>query len=120
MPLHLLVKLEVVFQIVDIHVGNFNMKLTLRWFPQIVDRDSGNLYPIYIKKIVVLASEPVGGRSRATELPCYSDILIRPDQDSYSEAVIRPDHDPYGGEIVIRPDQDPYSGERVIRPDQDP
>ena len=27
---------------------------------------------IYIqKKIVVLASEPVGGRSRATELPCY-------------------------------------------------
>ena len=37
----------------------------------IVDRDSGNLYPIYIKKIVVLASEPVGGRSRVTELPCY-------------------------------------------------
>ena len=37
----------------------------------IVDRDSGNLYPIYIKKqIVVLASEPVGGRSRVTELPC--------------------------------------------------
>ena len=37
----------------------------------IVDRDSGNLYPIYIyKKNVVLASEPVGGRSRATELPC--------------------------------------------------
>ena len=33
-------------------------------------RDSGNLYPIYKKKIVVLASEPVGGRSRATELPC--------------------------------------------------
>ena len=32
----------------------------------------GNLYPIYIlKKIVVLASEPVGGRSRATELPCF-------------------------------------------------
>ena len=30
----------------------------------IVDRDSGNLYPIYIKtKIVLLASEPVGGRS---------------------------------------------------------
>ena len=57
-------------QIVDI--GNFNMKLNGRWFPQIVDRDSGNLYPIYIYiyKIVVLASEPVGGRSRATELPC--------------------------------------------------
>ena len=54
-------------QIVDL--GNFNMKLNGRLFPQIVDRDSGNLYPIYIKKIVVLASEPVGGRSRATELP---------------------------------------------------
>ena len=26
------------------------MKLTGRWFPQIVDRDSGNLYPIYIKQ----------------------------------------------------------------------
>ena len=30
--------------------GNLNMKLTGRWFPQIVDRDSGNLYPIYIKQ----------------------------------------------------------------------
>ena len=52
MPLHLLVKWGRWFlQIVDIHVGNFNMKLTGRWFPQIVDhvdRDSGNLYPIYI------------------------------------------------------------------------
>ena len=50
-------------------------ELNGRWFPQIVDhvdRDSGNLYPIHITKIVVLASEPVGGRSRATELPCYS------------------------------------------------
>ena len=37
-----------------------------RWFPQIVDEDSGNLYPIYNKKIVVLASEPVGGRSWAS------------------------------------------------------
>ena len=46
------------------------MKLNGRWFPQIVDRDSGNLYPIYIQKNVVLASEPVGGRSRATELLC--------------------------------------------------
>ena len=48
------------------------MKLTGRWFPQIVDRDSGNLYPIYIYRtqIVVLVSEPVRGRSRATELPC--------------------------------------------------
>ena len=34
----------------------------------------GILYQIYIKKIVVLASEPVGGRSRATELPCL--ILV--------------------------------------------
>ena len=51
-------------QIVDI--ANFSMKLNGRWFPQIVDRDSGNLYPIYINKIVVLASEPVCGRSRAT------------------------------------------------------
>ena len=55
------------------------MKLNGRWFPQIVDhvdRDSGNLYPIYIYKIVVLASEPVGGRSRATELPCFSYIKL--------------------------------------------
>ena len=75
MPLHLLVKWGRWFlQIVDIHVGNLNMKLTGRWFPQIVDRDSGNLYPIYIyiTKIVVLVSEPVRGRSRATELPCFS------------------------------------------------
>ena len=27
---------------------NKQMKLTGRWFPQILDRDSGNLYPIYI------------------------------------------------------------------------
>ena len=76
-PLHLLVKWGRWFlQIVDIHVGNLNMKLTGRWFPQIVDRDSGNLYPIYIyiTKIVVLVSEPVRGRSRATELPCYPDF----------------------------------------------
>ena len=46
------------------------MKLNGRWFPQIVDRDSGNLDPIYTKQIVVLASKPVGGRSRMTELPC--------------------------------------------------
>ena len=31
-----------------VHLGNFNMKLTGRWFPQTVDRDSENLYPIYI------------------------------------------------------------------------
>ena len=57
-------------QIVDI--GNFNMKLNGRWFPQIVDRDSGNLYQyIYIYKIVVLASEPVGGRSRVTRVALF-------------------------------------------------
>ena len=51
------------------------MKLNGMWFPQIVDRDSRNIYPIpgiYITKIVVLASEPVGGRSQATEFPCFS------------------------------------------------
>ena len=35
-------------EVVSPNVGNLNMKLTGRWFPQIVDRDSGNLYPIYI------------------------------------------------------------------------
>ena len=35
-------------------IGNFNVKLNGRWIPQIVNRDSGNLYPIYIKQIVVL------------------------------------------------------------------
>ena len=87
------------------------MKLNGRWFPQIVDRDSGNLFPIYppfpcsdtfsfhilfvfyaisnifrkkyfpgwgggggAKQIVVLASEPVGWRSQATELPCFTGI----------------------------------------------
>ena len=54
------------------------MKLNRRWFPQIVEKDSGNLYPIYppfpcsdfllcggVKMLT-----PVVGRSRATELPC--------------------------------------------------
>ena len=62
----------------------FTYWLNGRWFPQIVEEDSGNLYPIYIfKEIVVLASEPVGGRSRATELPCiislnevFGDIMV--------------------------------------------
>ena len=56
----------------DIHVGNFNMKLTGRWFPQIVDYKGQweSISNIYITKIVVLVSEPVRGRSRATELPC--------------------------------------------------
>ena len=37
-----------------IHVGNFNMKLTGRWFPQIVDREWESISNIYIQKIVVL------------------------------------------------------------------
>ena len=76
----------------------FTYWLNGRWFLQMVDRDfqhevnwkvvspdsredSGNLYPIYHPFPcsdfwsqawgVVLASEPVGGRSRATELPCF-------------------------------------------------
>ena len=61
MPLHLLVKWERWFlQIIDIHVhvGNFNMKLTGRWFSQIVDREGGKVYIqyIYITKIVVFVS----------------------------------------------------------------
>ena len=73
-PLHLLVKWGRWFlQIVDIHVGNFNMMLTGRWFPQIVDYKGQweSISNIYIAKIVVLVSEPVRGRSRATELPCF-------------------------------------------------
>ena len=62
-------------QIVDIHVGNFDMKLTGRWFPQIVDRDRDSPIYIYITKIIVLVSEPVRGRSRATELPCFFCML---------------------------------------------
>ena len=63
-------------QIVDIHVGNFNMMLTGSWFPQIVDYKGQweSISNIYITKIVVLVSEPVRGRSRATELPCYTSI----------------------------------------------
>ena len=54
-------------QIVDI--GNFNMKLNRGWFPQ---TGTVGIYVQYItQQIVVLASEPVDGRSRATELPCY-------------------------------------------------
>ena len=66
-------------QIVDIHVGNFNMKLTGRWFPQIVDYKGQweSISNIYITKIVVFVSEPVRGRSRATELPCYAIFNIK-------------------------------------------
>ena len=66
MPLHLLVKWGRWFlQIVDIHVGNFNMMLTGRWFPQIVDYKGQweSMSNIYITKIVVLVSEPVRGRT---------------------------------------------------------
>ena len=46
--------------------------------------DSGNLYPIYIyiTKSVVLVSEPVRGRSRATELPCYKTNNISVDRNN--------------------------------------
>ena len=49
------------------------MILTGRWFPQIVDYKGQweSISNIYITKIVVLVSEPVCGRSCATELPCY-------------------------------------------------
>ena len=50
------------------------MMLTGRWFPQIVDYKGQweSISNIYITKIVVLVSEPVYGRSRATELPCFT------------------------------------------------
>ena len=49
------------------------MKLTGRWFPQIVDRDTGNLLSnIYITKIVVSKySEPVRGRSRGPSMHLF-------------------------------------------------
>ena len=37
------------------------MELNGRWFPQIVDRDSGNLYPIYILHSLVFSFDPKGG-----------------------------------------------------------
>ena len=55
----------------------FTYWLNGRWFLQIVDGDSWNLYPLYpITKIVVLVSEPVRGRSRATELPCCNVFFL--------------------------------------------
>ena len=57
------------------------MKLNGRWFPQIVDRTVGIYMQYIIHSVVlifdpkrggvVLASEPVGGRSRANEFPCF-------------------------------------------------
>ena len=49
------------------------MKLTGRWFPQIVQWES--ISNIYITKIVVLVSEPVRGRSRPTKLPCSTTVM---------------------------------------------
>ena len=63
-------------QIVDIHVGNFNWKVVSpdsRWGQW---ESIPNIH-VYITKFVVLVSEPVRGRSRATELPCYSTNNIR-------------------------------------------
>ena len=37
------------------------MKFNGRWFPQIVDRDSANLYSIYILYSLVLIFDPKGG-----------------------------------------------------------
>ena len=53
------------------------MKLTGRWFPQIVDRDSGNLYPIYIyiTKIVVLVSETCSREISGDRVALFSSIL---------------------------------------------
>ena len=31
-----------------VDIADFNMKLNGRWFPKIVDRDSRNVYQIYI------------------------------------------------------------------------
>ena len=54
--------------------------LTGRWFPQIVDYKGQweSISNIYITKIVVLVSEPVRGRSRATELPCFIYLYMYP------------------------------------------
>ena len=46
-------------------------------------------------EIVVLASEPVGGRSRATELPCYYSIW------TISNVIISEYHDQGGGREPI-------------------
>ena len=70
MPIYLLVKWEEVSPN-SRYIGNFIMKLSGRWFPQIVDIGTVGIYIQYIYKTnVVLASELVGGRSRVTELPC--------------------------------------------------
>ena len=57
-------------EVVDIHVGNFNMKLTMVSPDSRLGTVGIYIQYIYITKIVVLFSEPVRGRSRATELPC--------------------------------------------------
>ena len=44
------------------------MRLNGRWFPQIVDRGSGNLYPIYIKQGNSVARDlpPTGSEANTT------------------------------------------------------
>ena len=104
MPLHLLVKWEVVspssryrefyheigniekfpftywlsgrwfLQIVDIHVGNFYMKLTGRWFPQIVQWES--ISNIYIRAMT--NSRSFGYESNFNEIRiCFQNLNIR-------------------------------------------
>ena len=56
------------------------MKLTGRWFPQIVDRDSGNLYPIYINqklwcKLLNLLAGDLGRPSCLVSIYCNTNFL---------------------------------------------
>ena len=82
------------------------MKLTGRWFPQIVDRDSGNLSisNIYhITKIVVLVSEPVRGRSRVTELPCFFYSLQKCSGRYCGLVLLTSTYDEVGWRLCIHP-----------------
>ena len=47
-------------------------------FPTFLEERKINSGGVLRIKIVVLASEPVGGRSRVTELPCYHFVLFFP------------------------------------------
>ena len=90
------------FQIVDIPVGNFIMRLEILnsfvsqmwgWFG-----GGGVIYPI-ITKIVVLVFEPFRRRSRATELPCFTFgqlfMRIEANSDTSSVGPSNKDH-PFG------------------------
>ena len=92
------------------------MQLTGRWFPQIVDRDSGNLYPIYIyiTKIVVLVSEPVRGRSRATELPCVTYFISLFDVFSVLQVSIIPRGKGLGYAQYLPKEQFLYTQQQLI------